>query len=57
MDTRQLIDYLGGRIGRVGDRSAVVDDGGQSWSSPTMPARYTQGEMDERGAVARYYGV
>ena len=25
------------------------------WSSPTMPARYTRGEMAARGAVARYY--
>ena len=26
------------------------------WSSPTMPARYTRGIWQTRGAVARYYG-
>ena len=27
------------------------------WTSPTMPARYTRGELAGRGAVARYYGA
>ena len=27
------------------------------WTSPTMQARYTRGELAGRGAVARYYGA
>ena len=27
------------------------------WTSPTMPARYTRGELAGRGAVARHYAA
>ena len=50
------------RVGMARDRAAygvelpALMTAGR-WTSPTMPARYTRGELAGRGAVARNYGA
>ena len=58
-----LGDRFSGHSARVGMAQDLAASGIElpalmtagRWSSPTMPARYTRGEMAARGAVARYY--
>ena len=60
-----LGDNFSGHSARVGMARDLAGSGIElpalmtagRWSSPTMPARYTRGELAGRGAVARYYGV
>ena len=60
-----LGDRFSGHSARVGMAQDLAASGielpalmtADRWTSPTMPARYTRGEIAGRGAVARYYGV